>query len=227
MSIIPSYVFLNPDAPPELELKFVCTPENGKPIDEWENWCLPFVAAQLYWKCLQSGALGVHAHPHRGTQKWFEDYHMSFARKCGWRSPKHMQRYFQKCSDVVAEWRSLGPQLLSPETRPGKPGSVVGAMAHGSKAGLSETEAPHGLYLWNVRNEVCDYFAPNFFPPYNTPEKRETIQSVLFPDEPCVPPPTWLSKDPTTTNGASTFHVVGDEPSAAPTTEGPSATSLL
>merc|ERR1712096_259304 len=104
---------------------------------------------------------------------------MSFARKCGWRSPEHMQRYLKK---------------KKKKTR-------------------------------NVRNEVC--YSPNFFPPYNTPEKRRIITNVLFPDEFSVPPPMWLttssSKDPKT----STWDVVVGEVTAPATGGNSSTTSPL
>ena len=61
---------------------------------------------------------------------------------------------------------------LEPESDPTKPGWVEAPIGE-------ELATPHGLYLFKTREEPIRYFAPNFEPPYNTPEKRSIIEHVL------------------------------------------------
>ncbi len=83
-----------------------------------------------------------------------------------------MREYFAMCNDVVSQWRLECPKFLEPESDPTKQGFPNPPLD-------SELDSPHGVYLFRHRNLPIRYFPPNFHPPYNTPEKREIIASVL------------------------------------------------
>lgn len=99
-------------------------------------------------------------------------------RQVTFRSQEHAKGYFEHCSTVLGNWRDnclkipLSEQYLEPESDsavPGCPEHVVG----------NELEHPHGIYLFKHRNKILRYFAPNFHPPYSSPESREVILQVL------------------------------------------------
>jgi len=160
IAITPSLVLRNPDTPPELELKFELERDVGKGVETWPNWQLRFVHNQVFDRLTNPARFCPGPH------------HMSFTRKAAFRSPKHMQQYFEKCDGVVRKWRERGATLIEPETDPSKPG-------YPSKPLGSELDSPHGVYLFKNRNEPIEYFEPNFHPPYDTPEKRKIISDVL------------------------------------------------
>ena len=174
MRVIPSFVFKNPDNPPEVELKFELRKVNATDsVEEWENWVLPFVYNQVFDKLHQENP-AIHGHMVHGEGR-NKHYHVSLVRKAAWRSAAKMRDYFNSCSDAVARWRERGPVCLEPQTHPGEHGFV------GEKKALSdELTNPHGVYLYKTRQDVVDYFAPNFFPPYNTPEKRAIIEKWVL-----------------------------------------------
>jgi len=62
-----------------------------------------------------------------------------------------MSRYFEHCSEVVAEWRKSGPQTLS-HGDPYARGFPTGREAVGE-----EIQHPHGVYLFKTRNEIVEY----------------------------------------------------------------------
>lgn len=174
MATIPSCVAKNGDSPPEVEIKYVLEKDESKPIDEWGNWAIVFLENQLFAAFRDIGSTGVLAWPMRG--KVNVHAHISMVRKSGWKSLDHAYRYFEKCNRVCEEWRKMGPQLLTPETDPTKPGYPNPVLG-------KELEEPYGVYLYRTRSEVTHYFPPNFLPPYNTPEKREIIQKWIdYPD---------------------------------------------
>ena len=147
IAVTPSFVLKNGDKPPELELKFDLEPSACE-IDTWANWQLRFIHNQLFEK-LQFPARFCPG-PH----------HMTFVRKAAWRSAEHFRQYFSDVHDVVAEWRSQGPTLLEPEKDPAAAGHPTGPNLIGE-----ELSAPHGVYLFKTRNEIVEYFPPNFHPP--------------------------------------------------------------
>jgi len=160
VAIIPSFVLKNNDHPPETELKFDCEPDASKDLEQWNNWQLKFIHNQLFDEFQFPGRFCPGAH------------HMTFVRKSAWRSAEHLRAYFSHCDEVVRTWRLQGPQLLEPETDPSQPGYPVDPVDN-------ELTEPHGVYLFKDRNTIIKYFAPNFHPPYDTPEKRAIIQRVL------------------------------------------------
>lgn len=83
-----------------------------------------------------------------------------------------MVAYFAKCNDAVLKWRAKGPQLLEPPLDPNSPGYPTHPLD-------DELENPHGVYLFRHRNLPIRYFAPNFHPPYDTPEKIEIIEKFI------------------------------------------------
>jgi hypothetical protein len=174
MRVVPSFVFKNPDNPPEVELKFELQERGGTDqIESWENWVLPFVYNQIFDKLHRENP-AIHGHMVHGDAR-NKHYHVSLVRKAAWRSAVKMRDYFKNCSDAVARWRARGPVCLVPETDPSKPGFI------GEKNALrDELTNPHGVYLYKTRQDVVDYFAPNFHPPYDTPEKRAIIEKWLL-----------------------------------------------
>jgi len=160
IAITPSFVMRNRDVPPEFELKFDLEPKEGVEVEQWANWQLRFVMNQLFE--LLDNPCRFCPGPH----------HMSYVRKAGFRSPEHMKQYCEKIDGVVRKWRERGPIMLEPEKDPTKPG-------YPSEPLGSELESPGGVYLFKNRNEPIEYFAPNFHPPYDTPEKRKIISDIL------------------------------------------------
>ena len=167
MAITPSFVLQNKDSPPEFELKFELEPpspsltHSSLPVDQWPNWQLEFLHNQLF---------NYFQFPGRFCPGPF---HMTFVRKAAFRSPEHRVEYMRKCSEAVARWRELGPQLLTPECDPNQEGYP------GENVLDNELTHPHGVYLFRHRMLPTKYFAPNFEPPYDTAEKREIIAKVL------------------------------------------------
>lgn len=160
ISLLPSFVLANGDKPPETELKFEPEIDETKEPETWGNWQLKFLHNQLFKEFEFPGRFCPGA------------FHMTFVRKSAWRSPEKKLAYFAACNEVVRHWRSLGPQLLEPEKNPE-------ALGYPKTPLDNELQEPHGVYLFKDRNTPIKYFAPNFHPPYDTPEKRNIIRSVL------------------------------------------------
>ena len=76
-------------------------------------------------------------------------FHMTIVRKCTFRSSLHEQHYFENVNKIINSWSELGQKPLKK------------------------------LYLFKTRNEILESFEPNFFGPYDTPEKVEIIKKVL------------------------------------------------
>lgn len=144
----------------EIELKFEMECGAADAPETWPNWQLRFLHNQLFER------LNIPARFCPGP------HHSTFVRKAAFRSAQHMQQYFESVDAVVREWRAAGPVCLEPETDP----AVSGHPAEPIGAELSE---PHGVYLFKTRDELVEYFPPNFHPPYDTPEKRAIITAVL------------------------------------------------
>jgi hypothetical protein len=161
MAITPSFVLQNKDSPPEIELKFEMEPSD-LPVDQWPNWQLEFVHNQLFEHFQFPGRFCP------------GPFHMTFVRKAAFRSPEHRAQYMSECSGAVARWRQQGPQRLTPEQDP----AVHGCVPEESVLG-EELTRPHGVYLFRHRMLPMQYFAPNFEPPYDTPEKRAVISKIL------------------------------------------------
>lgn len=131
-------------------------------MDEYENWANEFLRKQLF------EAFQI---PARFTPGPF---HMTYARKAQFRSEEHLKEYFKHCNSVVEGLRAAGPVYLEPERDSSRPGFI----GEGEVVG-KEMEEPHGVYLFRDRDNIMEYFPPNFHPPYNTEEKRQVIQDVL------------------------------------------------
>lgn len=78
--------------------------------------------------------------------------------------------YFQKCDQVITQWRSKGPQPLNNGGWDinGQPLQFPNANGYNS-----------GIYLFTDRNNITHFFKPNFLPPYDTKEKRTIILDYL------------------------------------------------
>jgi len=78
--------------------------------------------------------------------------------------------YFKKCDEIVAKWRAEGP----------KPLNNGGWDINGEALEFPNADGYNsGLYLFTDRNNITHFFKPNFYPPYDTPEKRKIILEYL------------------------------------------------
>ena len=106
-------------------------------------------------------------------------FHSTILRKAEFRSAEHRAQYFAMCKDAVQTWRAEGPKPLAPPCtknieRISTPMTVVKAGTLGSAEAFQS-----GLWLFQDRNTPTHLFAPNFLPPYDTPEKRAIIYEIL------------------------------------------------
>ncbi|KAL3904581.1 MAG: hypothetical protein SGILL_010010, partial [Bacillariaceae sp.] len=102
---MPTAVVANPDAPPELEIRFDMEPEIPN-FDDHEaplpvNWQLRFLHNQFFKKFIFPSRFCPGA------------FHSTILRKAEFRSEEHRKQYFAKCDAAIAEWRKLGPQPLN------------------------------------------------------------------------------------------------------------------
>jgi len=150
MQVVPTAVVANPDAPPELEIRFDMrqgSDDKSLPI----NWQLHFVHNQLF------------RHFQFASRFCPGAFHSTILRKAEFRSPQHRQDYFDRCAQVIAGW---SPTLLQHDPSNDTPNIQR----------LSDT--PGGIYLFRDRNTITHYFGPNFCPPYSD-EQVATIRQVL------------------------------------------------
>ena len=74
------------------------------------------------------------------------------------------------CESAIQKWRKDGPKALND----------VGWDVDGSIMKPDKNpEHTSGLWLFQDRNTITHFFAPNFLPPYNTIEKRELIWKFI------------------------------------------------
>jgi|AntRauTorckE5430_2_1112549.scaffolds.fasta_scaffold03778_3 hypothetical protein len=97
-------------------------------------------------------------------------FHSTILRKAEFRSRAHKEEYFQMCDEVVANWRKQEPKPLN-----------NGAWdVNGEPLQFPNEEGNNsGIYLFTDRTNPTHYFKPNFFPPYDSPEKRGIIFNYL------------------------------------------------
>jgi len=162
IEVVPTAVVANPDAPPELEIRFDMDPSIPD-FDDMDaplpvNWQLRFIHNQLF-KFFQF--------PSRFCPGPF---HSTILRKAEFRSRAHKEEYFQMCDEVVANWRKQEPKPLN-----------NGAWdVNGEPLQFPNEEGNNsGIYLFTDRTNPTHYFKPNFFPPYDSPEKRGIIFNYL------------------------------------------------
>lgn len=74
-----------------------------------------------------------------------------------------------KCDKVVQRWRAQGPQPLN----------TGGWDVDGKPLPDPTPQYTSGLWLFVDRHHISHFFPPNFFPPYDTPEKRNIIFEFL------------------------------------------------
>jgi len=97
-------------------------------------------------------------------------FHSTILRKAEFRSREHKEGYFQMCDEVVAKWRSQDPKPLNNGAWDVKGDPLQFPNEEGNNS---------GIYLFTDRTKPQHYFKPNFFPPYDSPEKREIIFNYL------------------------------------------------
>jgi hypothetical protein len=145
-----------------LVVHFGCERSDEVPVEEWPNWCLEFLHNQLYeYFASNNGVNG-------GGAVWMKrSFSTTLAKQVRWKTVKHMNRYFAASESVIATWRELGPQSLTPT-----PSHLEGG------ASADEVARPHGIYLY--RGGIpTNYFCPNFEPPYTTKMTRSLLMTVL------------------------------------------------
>jgi hypothetical protein len=142
-----------------LVVHFGCERNDDVPVEEWPNWCLEFLHNQLYEYFAASNGSGA---------IWMKrSFSTTLAKQVRWKTVKHMNRYFASAEKVIASWRDMGPQSLTPT-----PSHLEGG------ASADEVARPHGIYLY--RGGVpTNYFCPNFEPPYTTKMTRSLLMTVL------------------------------------------------
>jgi len=159
IEVVPTAVVANEDTPPEIEIRFDMDPPCLNDSDEQlpVNWALRFVHNQLF---------KLFEFPNRFCPGPF---HSTIVRKGQFWSAKHRDLYFQKCDSAIKKWREEGPKPLNEEGW-----DVDGKLLQDKNDGLNS-----GVWLFTDRDNITDFFKPNFLPPYNTPEKMEIIKRVL------------------------------------------------
>ena len=172
VTVVPTAVVANRDAPPELEIRFdmIPTPNFKDPMAPLPaNWQLRFIQNQLF-KVMQF--------PSRFNPGSF---HSTILRKAEFRSPEARRSYFDKCQKVVDEWMERGHQPVAPaKIDPGI--TVVKCKRPADDTGSAEYLSEYyrsGIWLFTDRNTITHHFLPNFLPPYDTPAKRKIILAVL------------------------------------------------
>ena len=190
IEVLPTDVVPNPDKPPELEIRFdmeEISPE-GKQLLNLENGDFEAFCAEplpLNWQLrfLHNQFFKTFVFPSRFCPGPF---HSTILRKADFRSDEHKAAYFQKCADALKKWRQEGPKALNtiPRHLDTHPLSVEEI-----ETSIDESVNSHsGIWLFTDRANITHFFAPNFLPPYDTPEKRKIIFDVLSEewDEPTL-----------------------------------------
>eukprot|EP00980_Cylindrotheca_fusiformis_P006820 scaffold1427_cov63-Cylindrotheca_fusiformis.AAC.3 len=184
IEVVPTAVVANSDVPPELEIRFDMEPSTMMMNDADDssdslpiNWQLRFVHNQLFQKL---------KYPSRFCPGPF---HSTIVRKAEFRSKQHEQDYFDKCNKVIQKWRKIGPQPLNTIRRTGT-GQEQQAIIDDENENENDDENNNnennnnkeynsGIWLFTDRNNITHFFKPNFFPPYDTPEKKDIIWNIL------------------------------------------------
>jgi len=183
IEVVPTAVVSSWHHPPEIEIRFDMIP--SKPDFKNEsaelpvNWALRFIHNQLF-------------HHFKFPSRFCPGaFHSTITRKAEFRSKQAEKSYFEKCYEVVQKWRGKGPQPLN-----SVPEESAGVDSYTS-----------GVWLFRDRENITNFFPPNFLPPYDTPEKREIINNFLK-DE-------WCEKDmkfkPVTEMKVKEFDISDDE----------------
>ncbi|KAL3910656.1 MAG: hypothetical protein SGARI_002018 [Bacillariaceae sp.] len=113
---LPTAVVANPDAPPELEIRFDMQPQIPN-FDDLDaplpvNWQLRFLHNQFFKKFIFPSRFCPGAFHSTILRKAEFQFDISLYR---FRSlhTQHRKQYFAKCDAAIAEWRKLGPQPLN------------------------------------------------------------------------------------------------------------------
>lgn len=187
IEVVPTAVVASWHNPPELEIRFDMIPskpdfENGELP---VNWALRFIHNQLF-------------HHFKFPSRFCPGaFHSTITRKAEFRSKEAEKNYFEQCDEAVRKWRVKGPQSLNS-------GSAL------ENEGVDRYTS--GIWLFRDRENITNFFPPNFLPPYDTPEKREIINKYLK-DE-------WCEKDmkfkPVTEVKHKTMNEADDVPVSSP-----------
>lgn len=171
IEVLPTAVVANPDKPPELEIRFDMEPPYAPHPRDDElpiNWQLRFLHNQLF-RALE--------YPSRFCPGAF---HSTILRKAEFRSPTAEKQYFEKCEQALEAWRIEGPKPLNTVPRNLKGEVMTDTQKTTDEAdAIGTTEYNSGIWLFTDRENISHFFAPNFLPPYDTPEKKKIICQVL------------------------------------------------
>ena len=179
IEVVPTAVVANADVPPELEIRFdmeprvpldlqTPTPEGSEAPFLPINWQLRFLHNQLFRRFVFPSRFCPGA------------FHSTILRKAEFRSEKHKADYFAHCGKVCEMWKKLGVQPLIPNLQNDTLGiERVNCVDKSTGEVVNDERYRSGIYLFTDRTKITHHFAPNFLPPYNTPEKRKIILEVL------------------------------------------------
>jgi len=160
IEVLPTDVVANSDSPPELEIRFDMEPKVPNFDDPTAqlpiNWSLRFIQNQLFH---------YFEYPYRFCPGPF---HSTITRKAEFRSSEHKQNYFKTIKNAVSMWHQMGPQPLN-----------TGCWNIDGSSLDNTPEYCSGIWLFTDRNNISHFFKPNFFPPYDTAEKRKVILDML------------------------------------------------
>jgi hypothetical protein len=176
IEVVPTAVVANSDMPPELEIRFDMEHKWGKKVNTSPeslpplpvNWQLRFLHSQLFRRF---------QFPSRFCPGAF---HSTILRKAEFRSEQHKAVYFEKCQLVVEEWKASGVQALVADPNNDTPGiRRVDCKDPTTGKLVQDPACQSGIYLFTDRNHITHHYAPNFLPPYDTPDKRKIILDIL------------------------------------------------
>lgn len=159
VEVLPTGVVPNSHSPPELEVRFDMKGETD--FDDLKaplpvNWQLRFIHNQLF---------KYFSNPSRFCPGAF---HMTILRKAEFRSQDHKDAYFSKADAVLKKWKLNGPRALND-----------GAWGIDGKTLDKPGAYNSGIFLFQDRNTIKQFFPPNFLPPYDTDEKLAIILNYL------------------------------------------------
>lgn len=182
IEVLPTAVEANPDKPPELEIRFdmeeaLTGGQQFKNLElgDFDAFCKAPLPINWQLRFLHNQFFKTFIYPSRFCPGAF---HSTILRKADFRSEAHRTAYFSKCEAAIDVWRLDGPKPLNtiarhPDTSPMSPEEI-----EASKAKAPENYHS-GIWLFTDRANITHFFAPNFLPPYDTPEKRRIIFDVL------------------------------------------------
>ncbi|CAJ1967827.1 unnamed protein product [Cylindrotheca closterium] len=205
IEVLPTAVMANPDQPPELEVRFDMEPpyaptpktidDEGLPI----NWQLRFLHNQLF-KAMEFPSRfcpgPFHSTILRKAEFRSPKHEKAYFEECEqvlqeWRieGPKPLNTVPRTLTGEVVIEKEEEEAVKKEEEVPAKEeeekegeekeeGDTTTTTT--TTAAVAPPAGNHsGVWLFTDRQNISHFFAPNFLPPYNTPEKKKIICDVL------------------------------------------------